>query len=126
MEPKLLSFDIPDAAHAATTHRLAYTQWGDERAPRTLVCVHGLTRNGRDFDFLAKKLAGEYRIICPDMPGCGRSEWLQDPAGYSYPTYVSSVLYLLKQLHLTQVDWLGTSMGGIIGMMLANAAPGVI
>jgi len=126
MEPQLLSFDLPDVVQPGATHRLACWQWGNPYAARTLVCVHGLTRNGRDFDILAQALAGDYRVLCPDMAGRGESQWLKNPAGYSYPAYVADIVALLKSLNMTQVDWVGTSMGGIIGMMMASAWPGLI
>lgn len=99
--------------------RMAYTDWGDIDNPRLLICVHGLTRCGRDFDTLAEALADNYRVICPDVMGRGLSDWLDDPAGYGIPTYAQHMLALLAQLGASQVDWLGTSMGGIIGMALA-------
>jgi pimeloyl-ACP methyl ester carboxylesterase len=100
-------------------HRLAYWEWGASDNPRVLVCVHGLSRQGRDFDTLAADLAGEYRVICPDVPGRGRSQWLKDPAAYGIPSYVSHMVTLIARLGVEQVDWVGTSMGGLIGMGLA-------
>ncbi|MDX9994641.1 MAG: alpha/beta hydrolase [Rhodocyclaceae bacterium] len=100
-------------------HRMAYVEWGDPANPRVLVCVHGLTRCGRDFDFLAQSLAGEYRVVCPDVVGRGMSEWLRDPAHYAIPQYAQDMVALLARLDVEQVDWLGTSMGGMIGMALA-------
>ncbi len=99
--------------------RMAYTDWGGIDNPRVLLCVHGLTRCGRDFDTLAKALAADYRVICPDVIGRGLSDWLDDPAGYGIPTYSRNLLELLAQLGISQVDWLGTSMGGLIGMAIA-------
>mgnify|MGYP002390002406 FL=1 len=99
--------------------RMAYTDWGDIDNPRRLICVHGLTRCGRDFDTLAEALADDYRVICPDIIGRGLSDWLDDPAGYGIPTYAQNMLALLAQLGAAKVDWLGTSMGGLIGMALA-------
>jgi len=107
-------------------HRVVCYQWGNDNAPRTVLCVHGLTRNGRDFDFLSRALVENYRVICPDMPGRGESDWLANPLGYNYPAYVADMGFIIKSLGLTQVDWVGTSMGGIIGMMMANAVPGLI
>jgi pimeloyl-ACP methyl ester carboxylesterase len=103
---------------------MAYWQWGDASAGHVIVCVHGLSRQGRDFDVLARALlarAGRpLRIVCPDVVGRGRSDWLKDPMGYVVPTYVGDMLALLAQLHaqasLKTLDWLGTSMGGLIGM----------
>ncbi len=100
-------------------HRVAYTEWGDPDNPDVLVCVHGLTRNGRDFDHLAETLADRYRVICPDIVGRGRSDWLADKAQYDYGNYTSDMAALLAHLDAQQVDWLGTSMGGLIGLLLA-------
>lgn len=100
-------------------HRVAYTEWGSPDNARVVVCVHGLTRNGRDFDFLARELAGEYRVICPDVVGRGRSDWLPAAEQYQYPQYLADMAVLLARTGVRQVDWIGTSMGGLIGMMLA-------
>jgi len=155
MEPQLLSFDVPDFGQPESTHRIVCWQWGNADAPRTLICLHGLTRNGRDFDALAQALANDYRVLCPDMAGRGKSAWLKNPAGYSYPAYVGDMMFLLRSIipppvggrlgggHSLapkpimpppqpspygggSIDWIGTSMGGIVGMMLANAWPGLI
>ena len=104
-------------------HRMAYTEWGSRDNPRVLVCVHGLTRNGRDFDVLAAALSGHYRVVCPDVVGRGVSGRLRDPAGYGIPQYVADMVTLIARLEVESVDWLGTSMGGLIGMALA-AQPG--
>lgn len=103
-------------------HQIAYTEWGDPRNRRVLVCVHGLTRNGRDFDYLASQLADEYRVICPDVVGRGQSDWLADPADYGFPQYLNDMVTLLARLDVDSVHWVGTSMGGLIGMMLAAKA----
>jgi pimeloyl-ACP methyl ester carboxylesterase len=103
-------------------HRMAYWEWGDSGNPRVLVCVHGLSRQGRDFDTLARDLAGDYRVVCPDVVGRGQSDWLADPAGYGIPAYVADMVTLLARLGVAQVDWLGTSMGGLIGLSLASLA----
>lgn len=101
-------------------HRLAYTEWGERGAARTVVCVHGLTRNGRDFDILAAALAARgHRVACPDVVGRGRSDWLADAAGYGYPQYLADMNALIARLGVTAIDWVGTSMGGLIGMMMA-------
>lgn len=100
-------------------HEMAYTEWGDPANPRLLVCVHGLTRCGRDFDFLADTLADRYRVICPDVVGRGRSGWLADKRLYAIPQYCSDMVALLARADAQTVHWLGTSMGGIIGMALA-------
>lgn len=104
----------------AGLHRMAYTEWGDPANPRVLVCVHGLTRCGRDFDILAREMAAHYRVICPDVVGRGQSAWLSDPAGYVLPQYVADMVTLIARLDVTAVHWLGTSMGGLIGMLLAS------
>jgi len=101
-------------------HRLAWTEWGPETSDRVLLCAHGLTRNGRDFDVLAATLAEEgWRVICPDVVGRGRSGRLADPRLYGYPQYMADMTLLLAHLRLEKVDWLGTSMGGLIGLFLA-------
>ncbi len=104
-------------------HRLAYTSWGSESASRTIVCVHGLTRNSRDFDSLASALCAEYRVVCPDMPGRGLSDCFSHSEDYQYPVYLQACAALLAHLNTEAIDWIGTSMGGLIGMMLA-AQPG--
>lgn len=105
-------------------HRMAYVEWGAPAAPRPVVCVHGLTRNGRDFDRLAARLAGAgHRAVCPDVVGRGESDWLAEASGYGYPQYLADMTVLLARLDVEAVDWVGTSMGGLIGMMLA-AQPG--
>jgi len=104
-------------------HTVAYKEWGDPHNTKVLVCVHGLTRVSGDFDTLAKALCGEYRVICPDIAGRGMSEWLRNPVDYDIPQYVSDMVSLLAQVHADTVDWVGTSMGGLIGIGLA-AKPG--
>ncbi|MCG5077416.1 alpha/beta fold hydrolase [Paraburkholderia tagetis] len=101
-------------------HRMAYTEWGDPTNPRVLVCVHGLTRSGRDFDRLAAALCGTYRVVCPDVVGRGLSSWLVDPRGYGVAQYVADMVTLIARIGVGQVDWFGTSMGGLIGMALAG------
>lgn len=100
-------------------HHMAYVEWGDPENPRVLVCVHGLTRCGRDFDFLAQAMADRYRVVCPDVVGRGRSDWLRDKSLYALPQYCADMATLLAKLGAEQVDWVGTSMGGLIGMALA-------
>jgi pimeloyl-ACP methyl ester carboxylesterase len=103
---------------------LSFADWGSPDAARTIICVHGLTRNGRDFDHLATVLQDHARVICPDMVGRGLSDPLRDPEQYALPTYVAHMLQLLDELELRQVDWVGTSMGGLIGMgVAASGAP---
>ncbi len=101
-------------------HRLAYVEFGNPAAP-AVVCVHGLTRNGRDFDTLAEALADRFHVICPDLPGRGRSDWLPAAAHYQPASYVVALAHLLAALN-KPVAWVGTSLGGICGMMLAAAA----
>lgn len=101
-------------------HHMRHVEWGDPRNPRVLLCVHGLTRNGRDFDHLAQGLADAYRVVCPDVAGRGRSDWLRHPADYTYPTYCNDMATLIASLHAETLDWVGTSMGGIMGMIMAS------
>jgi len=111
-------------ASAGGLHRLSYLEWGSPHAAHGVVmCVHGLTRCARDFDALAQALAEQYRVICPDMPGRGYSDWLKNPQEYALPTYVNDIVTLIARLDVEQVDWVGTSMGGLIGIAL-GAQPG--
>jgi len=100
-------------------HRMAYLEWGDPRNRDVLVCVHGLTRVGRDFDPLARALCGQFRVVCPDVVGRGDSDRLSDPMLYAVPQYVSDMVALIARLDVESVSWVGTSMGGLIGMTLA-------
>lgn len=100
-------------------HRVVYHEWGSADNDRVLVCVHGLARNSRDFDELARALSRDYRVVCPDMPGRGESDWLSPGLSYDIPRYLSDMATLLARLDVDQVDWIGTSMGGIIGICLA-------
>src|SRR5690606_38621549 len=102
-------------------HRMAYWEWGDPRNDRILLCVHGLTRTGRDFDVLAKHLCAYYRVVCPDIVGRGQSDWATNSASYGVPQYVADIVTLLARLKPVTIDWVGTSMGGLIGMGLAGA-----
>ncbi len=104
-------------------HRIVYREWGDADNPHVVVCVHGLTRNSRDFDRLAAHLGRRYRVICPDVAGRGESPWLPHAADYGYPLYLSDMAALIARTGAGMVDWVGTSMGGLIGMFLA-AQPG--
>ena len=117
--------------HATGSHRMAYWQWGDPHSAHVVVCVHGLSRQGRDFDVLASalceragRLPGSIRVVCPDVVGRGESDWLTDPMGYQVPTYAADMLALLAQLHaqspMRTLDWVGTSMGGLIGMVVCG------
>ena len=100
-------------------HRMAYWEWGDPHNPQVVVCVHGLSRQGRDFDTLARDLATDCRVVCPDVVGRGRSDWLADPLAYGIPAYLADMVTLVARLGVEQVDWVGTSMGGLIGLALA-------
>lgn len=100
-------------------HRLNYYEWGDPGNSKVVICVHGLTRNGRDFDDLARALAPEYRVLCPDIAGRGKSEWLTHKEDYGYPLYCSDMAALIARSAAHTVDWVGTSMGGLVGMFLA-------
>lgn len=99
---------------------MAYWEWGDPRNARVLVCVHGLSRQGRDFDTLARAMCGDYRVVCPDVVGRGLSDWLADPMGYNVPAYVADMVTLIARLDAELVHWVGTSMGGLIGIGLAS------
>jgi len=106
-------------ANPTGLHRMAYTEWGEPHNSKVLVCVHGLTRCGRDFDFLAQALEAEYRVVCPDVVGRGLSDWLKDKTQYAIPQYVADMVTLIARLDVEAVHWVGTSMGGLIGMALA-------
>ena len=109
-------------ASSAGLHRIAYREWGDPRGAQVLVCVHGLTRCARDFDRLAEAMSDRYRVVCPDIAGRGDSDWLADPMLYVMPQYVADMVTLVARLDVESVHWLGTSMGGLIGMVLAAQA----
>ncbi|WP_306397813.1 alpha/beta fold hydrolase [Telluria beijingensis] len=120
-EPRLNSVQC---SSPAGLHRVAYKEWGDADNPKVLVCVHGVTRVGDDFDHLARALCGEYRVVCPDIVGRGRSGRLRDPAYYTVPQYVADMVTLVARVTARagneDVAWFGTSMGGLIGMALAS------
>ncbi|GGY96390.1 hydrolase [Pseudoduganella plicata] len=103
---------------------MAYKEWGAPDNPNVLVCVHGVTRVSDDFDDLARALADRYRVVCPDVVGRGRSGRLRNPELYVVPQYVSDMVTLLARVlangERQKVDWVGTSMGGLIGMGLAS------
>jgi pimeloyl-ACP methyl ester carboxylesterase len=101
-------------------HKIVYSEWGRRDNGRVVVCVHGLTRNGHDFDFLCDVLQSDFRLACPDLPGRGRSHWLPVPAEYRPPVYMTDLAGLIARLDVEQVDWIGTSLGGLLGMMLAS------
>ena len=130
--------DIPQAQHSAPaalhagdtffvqctngdgSHRMAYHAWGDPSNPKVLLCVHGLTRRGSDFNTLAQAMSKDYYVVCPDVVGRGDSDRLQNPMMYAVPQYVADMASLVKHLGVAHVDWLGTSMGGLIGMVYAS------
>lgn len=128
VEPELRFVTCPGASTlGADTHQMAYWSWGDPACARVLLCVHGLSRQGRDFDVLAKRMSDHYHVVCPDVVGRGHSDRLADPSGYQIFTYVSDMVVLLA--HLAQnkqlsapitIDWIGTSMGGLIGLGLSS------
>ncbi len=100
-------------------HRMAYVEWGDARNRDVLVCVHGLTRSGRDFDDLARALCGQFRVVCPDLAGRGDSDRLPDPMLYGVPQYLADMVTLIARLDCEALSWVGTSLGGLVGMALA-------
>lgn len=107
-------------------HRMAYTEWGAHNNPKVVLCVHGYTRTGRDFDYLARTLASRYRVICPDVVGRGKSDWLRDKMGYGLPQFVSDMVTLIARLDVEEVQWVGTSLGGMIGMIIASQEQSLI
>lgn len=125
-DPILNFVSCPDAQGS---HRMAYWRWGDAQAAHTVLCVHGLSRQGRDFDVLAQALlaraTGPIRVVCPDVAGRGESEWLPDPQVYGVPTYAADMLALLSHLKPQTLDWVGTSMGGLIGLAVCAHAKAV-
>lgn len=100
-------------------YRLSYTEWGDRHNPDVLLCVPALNRNGRDFDFLAGRLSDRYRVICLDLVGRGQSDWFDDGASYSNNQYCHDINTLIAHLGVDHVDYLGASMGGMLGIFLA-------
>ena len=106
-------------ASPAGLHRVAYREWGDPRNRDVLVCVHGLTRTSRDFDELARALCSQWRVVCPDVAGRGDSDRLADAKLYTWAQYVADMVTLVARLDVEAVNWLGTSMGGFVGMALA-------
>src|SRR3989440_911191 len=120
LEPRRRSVQC---ASAKGLHRIAYLEWGDPRNRDVLICVHGLARSSRDFDELARALCGHFRVACPDLAGRGDSDRLPDPALYAVPQYVSDMVTLIARLDAESVNWIGTSLGGLVGMALA-AQPG--
>lgn len=100
-------------------HGIAYAEWGDPSRQEVAVCAHGLTRTGRDFDVLAEALTPYRRVLCPDVTGRGRSGWLPSAKGYNYEQYTTDMMVVIARSGASTVDWVGTSMGGLIGMILA-------
>jgi pimeloyl-ACP methyl ester carboxylesterase len=117
---------VPDETTATGKRYVAISEWGNSDNKDILFCVHGLSRNARDFDFLARTMSKDYRVIAVDIVGRGKSEWLKDAQRYTYETYVNDCLFVLKALDIKHVNWLGTSMGGLIGMFIAVKAPEMI
>jgi pimeloyl-ACP methyl ester carboxylesterase len=119
--PSLNFVNCPDAQGQ---HRMAYWQWGEANSDHIIICAHGLSRQGRDFDVLAQALCnvapGKLRVVCPDVVGRGKSDWLKDPMGYQIPQYAADMLALIAQLQPKTLDWVGTSMGGLIGMVVCG------
>ncbi len=105
---------------SGTAHEVRWTEWGAQENAHVVICSHGLTRNGRDFDYLAKKLAGYCRLVCPDYPGRGSSPKLANPQDYCIEQYVIDTFSIIKTLQYKKLDWIGTSMGGLIGMAIAS------
>jgi pimeloyl-ACP methyl ester carboxylesterase len=119
-EPTLHFVNCPDAQGS---HRMAYWQWGNPQAGHVVLCVHGLSRQGRDFDVLAQALVAQspqIKVVCPDVVGRGQSDYLSDPAGYQIPAYAADMLALLAELKPKTLDWVGTSMGGLIGLVVSG------
>jgi pimeloyl-ACP methyl ester carboxylesterase len=132
-QPQLCFVNSPGASKTdPANHRMAYWSWGDPANPRTLICVHGLSRQGRDFDVLAGRLADTWHVVCPDVVGRGQSDWLAEPKGYQVFTYASDMVSLVQHLKTTknvleplEIDWVGTSMGGLIGLGFSSLPPEV-
>jgi pimeloyl-ACP methyl ester carboxylesterase len=104
-------------------HHIHYTEWGARDNPRIVICVHGLTRNCRDFDDLAQSLEKDFRVVSVDIVGRGQSEWLKDKQYYGLPQYLADINTLLARLSADgprDIFWVGSSMGGMIGMLLAS------
>ncbi|MBT6202882.1 MAG: alpha/beta hydrolase [Alphaproteobacteria bacterium] len=106
--------------HGGGTVNLFYRSWGDADADRTAVCIHGISRNGSDFRWLAEDLASNgWKVVAFDMVGRGGSDWLDEPMGYTVPVYAGHMAHAMKALNLKNVDWIGTSMGGLLGLIMA-------
>ncbi|MEK9754726.1 MAG: alpha/beta hydrolase [Rhodospirillaceae bacterium] len=119
MQRKFITVSAPDTSGGGESRRIAYSSFGEPDNPRVLVCVHGVSRLSRDFDRLAEAVSGRYRVICPDMTGRGDSDPLPRAEDYGYGVYLADIKALLRDAGAEKVHWVGTSMGGLIGMMLA-------
>ncbi len=108
------------------TISLNYADWGDSQNPKVLLCVHGLVLAGPSFDRFAKALSADYRVICPDIVGRGQSSWLANKMNYRVDVYAGHIMALLQHLGVGKVDWVGTSMGGLIAWTADFLFPGVI
>lgn len=105
----------------AGLHRMAYHEWGESDNPNVVLCVHGLTRTGRDFDDLARSLAKDFRVVCPDVVGRGLSDRLAHAQFYAIPQYTADMVSLISRLNPSRLHWVGTSMGGLIGLVYAGS-----
>jgi pimeloyl-ACP methyl ester carboxylesterase len=118
------SLNFVNCPDAQDQHRMACWQWGEPNSEHVIICAHGLSRQGRDFDVLAQALCdaapARLRVVCPDVVGRGKSDWLKDPMGYQIPQYAADMLALIVQLQPKTLDWVGTSMGGLIGMVICG------
>lgn len=124
MTPTRHSIRVPNTVGAQGTHEIVLYDWGNPESLRIVVCVHGLSRNAHDFDRLAQALAATgRRVLAISMAGRGESQWLDDPMGYNYASYVADCIAVLDNFHIREVEWVGTSMGGLIGMMIASQFP---
>ena len=100
-------------------HEVVYFEWGGAGESRVVICVHGVGRNARDFDVLCEALSPTHRVLAIDMPGRGESDWLADPNDYVFPTYLTTLTALVARSGGETVDWVGTSMGGLLGIVMA-------
>ncbi|MBU6484515.1 MAG: alpha/beta hydrolase [Betaproteobacteria bacterium] len=120
----MLTKSSPDTRHfrglsAHGFHRVVYYEWGAHDNPAVVVCVHGVGRNGRDFDVLGEALAPTHRVLAVDMPGRGASDWLAEPMDYVFPTYLGTLTALIAASGAEHIAWVGTSMGGLLGIVAA-------
>lgn len=120
----MLTREAPRSGHllglcAHGFHRVVFYDWGARDNPEVVICVHGVGRNGRDFDVLGEVLASTHRVLAVDMPGRGASDWLADPMDYVFPTYLGTLTALIAASAAERVSWVGTSMGGLLGIVAA-------